>query len=169
MCEDSRTSNTAKGPDRIRLDMVFRWIVAASFLTAQCLGLTADGTFEGKLVETPAREQAAPGWIFIQARNHVLRRVEVAHAAIFRGRQGDRRQRRCNMDCLAVGQDILILAEQDSSGEWHAKRVEILWPGQGSINNGVIPNRFSGEGPCVLPGIFKILRNTRALGLSPSG
>jgi hypothetical protein len=30
------------------------------------------------------------------------------------------------MDCLAAGQVIRVTAEQDRSGEWRAKRVEIL-------------------------------------------
>jgi hypothetical protein len=108
--------------------MVVRWLLAVAFLLSPCYGIAADGTFEGKVIDAPPKEQVVPGWIFIQARNHMLRRVEVAHAVIFRGRQGDRRQRRCNLDCLAVGQEILITAAQDSSGEWHAKRVEIPWP-----------------------------------------
>ena len=106
-----------------------RWMLATALLLSSWRGFAADGTFEGKVIDAPPKEQAVPGWIFIQARNHMLRRVEIAHAVIYRGRQGDRRQRRCNLDCLAVGQEILITAEQDSSGEWHAKRVEILWPG----------------------------------------
>jgi hypothetical protein len=109
--------------------MVVRWLLIAALVLVPPCGFAADGKFEGKVVDTPPREQAVAGWIFIQARNHMLRRVEIAHAIIYRGRQGDRRQRRCNLDCLAVGQEILITAEQDSSGEWHAKRVEILWPG----------------------------------------
>jgi len=107
--------------------MVVRWLLLAALWLSPAFA--AEGTFEGRLIDAPPKEQAVPGWIFIQARNHMLRRVEVAHAAIFRGRQGDRRQRRCNLDCLAVGQDILITAEQDSAGEWHAKKVEILWTG----------------------------------------
>ena len=116
-------------PPGIRLLMVVRWLLIAALMLVPLCGLAADGRFQGKLVDAPPKEQAVPGWIFIQARNHILRRVEIAHAVIYRGRQGDRRQRRCNLDCLAVGQEILITAEQDSSGEWHAKRVEILWPG----------------------------------------
>jgi hypothetical protein len=33
--------------------------------------------------------------------------------------------------------------------------------------NDVIPSRFSGEGPCVLPWSFMELRNARSLGQSP--
>jgi hypothetical protein len=32
----------------------------------------------------------------------------------------------CNSDCLIKGQEVRITAHQDSSGEWRAKRVEIL-------------------------------------------
>ncbi len=109
--------------------MMVKWLVAVAFLLSINYAIAADGTFQGKVIEAPPKEQVVPGWIFIQARNHMLRRVEVAHAVIVRGRQGDRRQRRCNLDCLAVGQEILITAAQDASGEWHAKRVEIAWPG----------------------------------------
>jgi len=35
-------------------------------------------------------------------------------------------QRKCRMECLAAGQEVRIIAEQDSKGEWRAKRVEIL-------------------------------------------
>lgn len=108
--------------------MVVRWLLATGLLLSAWPSFAADGTFQGKVIDTPAREQSIPGWIFIQGRNHTLRRVEVAHATIFLGRHGDRRQRRCNLDCLSIGQEILITAEQDPSGEWHAKRVEILWP-----------------------------------------
>jgi hypothetical protein len=30
------------------------------------------------------------------------------------------------MECLTPGQEIQVTAEQDSSGEWRAKRIEIL-------------------------------------------
>jgi hypothetical protein len=112
--------------------MVIRCLPVVALLLSSWHAFAADGTFQGKVIDAPPQEQVVPGWIFIQARNHMLRRVEVAHAAIFRGHQGERRQRRCNLDCLAVGQEILITAAQDSSGEWHAKRVEISWPGTAS-------------------------------------
>jgi hypothetical protein len=124
--------------------MMVRWLLATALLLSACCGFAADGTFQGKVIDTPAREQSIPGWIFIQGRNHALRRVEVAHATIFLGRHGDRRQRRCNLDCLSVGQEILITAEQDPSGEWHAKQVEILWP---LVNRSAI--RFGAPGVMV--------------------
>ncbi len=87
----------------------------------------ADGMFQGKVIDPPVNEPLKPGWIFVQGRNHMLRRVEVAHAVIvfsegvFPAQQG-----KCRIECLAAGQEVRITAEQDSNGEWRAKRVEIL-------------------------------------------
>ena len=86
-----------------------------------------DGVFQGKIVDPPIAAPHQAGWIFVQGRNHMLRRVEVAHAEIVFGDQIPVSQRRkCKMDCLAPGQQVRVTAEQDSSGEWRAKRVEIL-------------------------------------------
>jgi hypothetical protein len=87
----------------------------------------SEGVFQGKIVDPPAAEAHRAGWIFVQGRNHMLRRVEVAHAEIVFGDQVPVSQRRkCKMDCLVAGQEIRVTAEQDSTGEWRAKRVEIL-------------------------------------------
>ena len=86
-----------------------------------------DGTFLGKITDPPASEPAVKGWIFVQGRNHMLRRVEVAHAEIVYGDEIPASERNdCKADCLRAGQEVRITAHQDSSGEWRAKRVEIL-------------------------------------------
>jgi len=86
-----------------------------------------DGTFRGKITDPPASEPAVKGWIFVQSRNHMLRRVEVAHAEIVYGEEIPASERHnCNADCLKAGQEVRITAHQDSSGEWRAKLVEIL-------------------------------------------
>jgi hypothetical protein len=57
----------------------------------------------------------------------LLRRVEVAHAVIVIGQQVPSSQRRkCGRECLEVGQEVRVTANQDSMGEWRASRVEIL-------------------------------------------
>jgi hypothetical protein len=86
-----------------------------------------DGMFQGKVVNPPVTAPTRPGWIFVQGRNHMLRRVEVAHAVIVFGAEVPASQQHsCHMDCLEVGQEVRVIAEQDAGGEWHAKRVEIL-------------------------------------------
>jgi hypothetical protein len=89
--------------------------------------LAAEGMFEGKVVSPPVSERSIPGWIYVQGRNHMLRRVEVAHAVVVFGKEVPASERRpCRMDCIEVGQEVRVIAEQDKSGEWRAKRVEIL-------------------------------------------
>jgi hypothetical protein len=87
-----------------------------------------DGTFRGKIADPPANESAVKGWIFVEGRNQMLRRVEVAHAEIVYGEEvpASNQRHNCNSDCLVKGQEVRITAHQDASGEWRAKRVEIL-------------------------------------------
>jgi len=87
-----------------------------------------DGTFRGKVIDPPANQPVAPGWIYVQGRNRMLRRVEVAHAVVVFGESIPEHQRhKCNADCLSAGQEVRVTARQDSAGEWRAKRVEILY------------------------------------------
>jgi hypothetical protein len=85
------------------------------------------GIFQGKVIEPPMDVPVRPGWIFVQGRNRLLRRVEVSHAIIVFGQQiPPNYRRKCGPECLEVGQEIRVTADQDSAGEWRAKRVEIL-------------------------------------------
>jgi hypothetical protein len=97
-------------------------------LLISCMPVSAaDGTFRGKVIEPPENTPTVPGWIFVQGRNRMLRRVEVAHAEVVFGDEVPSSQRhKCNSDCLSAGQDVRVTARQDSAGEWRARRVEIL-------------------------------------------
>ena len=87
----------------------------------------ADGTFRGKVIDPPGDIPLVPGWIYVQGRNRMLRRVEVAHAVVVFGDDVPTDQRhKCGSECLSAGQDVRVTARQDSAGEWRAKRVEIL-------------------------------------------
>ena len=109
--------------------MKLGWVLSLVF-GLLAYGITAfavDGTFRGKITDPPANEPTVKGWIFVQGRNHMLRRVEVAHAEIVYGEEIPASERHsCNVECLQAGQEVRITAYQDSSGEWRAKRVEIL-------------------------------------------
>ena len=105
------------------------WIVSLAFglLLSSPVAFAVDGTFRGKIADPPANVPAVKGWIFVEGRNQMLRRVEVAHAEIVYGDEVPASgQRNCNSDCLIKGQEVRITAHQDASGEWRAKRVEIL-------------------------------------------
>jgi len=86
-----------------------------------------DGTFRGKVIEPPLNQPVAPGWIFVQGQNRMLRRVEISHAVIVFGESVPAGQhRKCNSECISAGQEVRVTARQDSAGEWRAKLVEIL-------------------------------------------
>lgn len=76
---------------------------------------------------SPEAQSSAQGWIYVQGRNHMMRRVEASHADIvFADSIPQSQRRKCNIECLTAGQEIRVTAEQDKAGEWRAKRIEIL-------------------------------------------
>ena len=86
-----------------------------------------DGTFQGKVIDPPSNLPKSQGWIYVQGRNHMLRRVEVSHASIvFSKSLPDSQRHKCGVECLTPGQEVRVTAEQDRSGEWRAKRIEII-------------------------------------------
>jgi hypothetical protein len=109
--------------------MKMGWILVLIFvlLLSSPQVSAVDGTFRGKVIDPPWNQPVAPGWIYVQGRNRMLRRVEVSHATIVFGEEVPVHQRRkCNAECLSAGQEVRVTARQDSAGEWRAKRVEIL-------------------------------------------
>ena len=102
-----------------------RVLLSATLLSVPLLAV--DGMFQGRVVNAPPSAARKAGWIFVLGRNHMIRRVEVAHAAIVFGNNVPVNQRHeCDFHCLELGQEVRIIAEQDGQGEWRAKRVEIL-------------------------------------------
>ena len=93
-------------------------------------------------------------WIYVQGRNRMVRRVDVTHATIVSGQQTSTGQgKKCDLECLAIGQEVRITAEQDTSGEWRAKRVEILGAARSktpagsrstTLNNKTLPSHDQG-------------------------
>src|SRR5258708_2680117 len=111
------------------MNMKVCWVLGFAFwlLAGIPSASAADGTFRGKITDPPGSEPAVTGWIFVEGKNHMLRRVEVAHATIVFGEEVPASERRkCDSECLSPGQEVRITAHQDSAGEWRAKRVEIL-------------------------------------------
>jgi hypothetical protein len=105
------------------------WLLCMVFvlLFSSLPASAVDGTFRGRVIDPPMNQPLMPGWIFVQGKNRMLRRVEVAHAVIVFGDEIPVHQRhKCNSECLSAGQEVRITARQDSAGEWRAKRVEIL-------------------------------------------
>jgi hypothetical protein len=135
------------------------WLLSLAFaiLFAVPSAFAADGTFIGKVVDPPTNAPAATGWIFIQGRNNMLRRVDVSHAEILFGDDIPQEQRhKCSSECLSSGQEVRVTAHQDSSGEWQAKRVEILKVASKVAENSLHITTFPKfDGICTLSQITK--------------
>lgn len=113
----------------IRINMRCGWAIflVLALVLLPASGWSSQGMFQGTVIDPPASEPYRAGWIYVQGRNHMLRRVEVAHAVIeFSASLPASQRRACRMDCLEVGQEIRVIATQDKSGEWRAEKVEIL-------------------------------------------
>jgi hypothetical protein len=84
------------------------------------------GTFRGKIVAAPEGKHHK-GWLYIQGRNRMLRRVALAKAEVFYSDQVPAHQReKVPAKGLAEGTEVRVTAEQDDAGEWRALRIEIL-------------------------------------------
>jgi len=85
------------------------------------------GVFRGTVVPAPAEDVNAnhPGWLYVEGRNHLIRRVAVGRAAIVYGDEIPQKQRTAHPE-LSEGTEVRVTADQDSQGEWHALRIEIL-------------------------------------------
>ena len=84
------------------------------------------GTFRGKIVEAPSGKEHE-GWLYVQGRNKMVRRVAVGHARVFYSDDVPAHQReKVPANALSNGAEVRVTAEQDEAGEWHAIRIEIL-------------------------------------------
>ncbi len=84
------------------------------------------GSFRGKIVEGP-HAAAEKDWIYVQARNGMVRRVEISHAQVEYDEDVPANSRLRNpQDALKAGAEVRITAEQGGDGEWRASQVEIL-------------------------------------------
>ncbi|HYY69753.1 MAG TPA: hypothetical protein VE734_08470 [Terriglobales bacterium] len=92
-------------------------------LSLRCLAGTP-GIFQGQVYRD---QNTSPGWIFVQGRNGMLRRVEVSRARVIYAASVPAADRAKNptMD-LVQGAEVRVTAEQDGTGEWRASRIEIV-------------------------------------------
>jgi hypothetical protein len=107
--------------------MRVRRLSAAVFLVATLGFAEALGTFRGTIVDPPQKSAKDKGWIYVQGRNQMLRRVSVAQAKVVYGPDVPLPLRHPQpAAALADGTEVRVTATQDVSGEWRATEVEIL-------------------------------------------
>jgi hypothetical protein len=105
-----------------------RLAVALLFgVAAVMAGMT--GTFRGTIVDPGTKSSADRGWIYVQGRNQMLRRVQIADAKVIYAPEVPAALKATNpATALTDGAEVRVTAAQDGSGEWRATTVEILKP-----------------------------------------
>ena len=84
------------------------------------------GTFRGRVVQPPTNS-SDHGWIYIEGRNHLLRRVQVGKAEVVYAAEVPKSDRHGSPAAsLVEGTEVRVTAEQVSGGEWQARRIEVL-------------------------------------------
>ncbi len=84
------------------------------------------GSFRGTVVESD-ESAVASNWLYVQGRNHTIRRVEISHARVEYDEAVPSANRKSKPErSLVAGTEVRVTAEQGKDGEWRASRVEIL-------------------------------------------
>jgi hypothetical protein len=104
------------------------WAIALMLGTALLLNAGTPGSFRGTIVDGSSTQK---GWIYVQGRNGMARRVEIAHATVVYDEEVPASERRPKAeDALVAGAEVRITAEQGADGEWRASEVEVLKRGE---------------------------------------
>jgi hypothetical protein len=84
------------------------------------------GIFVGRIY-CPPEVRLEPGWLFVQGRKGMLRKVEISGAEVVYSKAIPRSQRMKDPSkSLTHGVEVQVTAEQDGQGEWRARQIEIL-------------------------------------------
>ena len=95
------------------------------------------GIFQGKIRQDA---KPTPGWIYVQSRNGMLRKVEISRARVTYAPSVAAADRGADpVQDLIRGAEVQVTAEQDSSGEWRASHVEIMKVEHRSLESGGQP------------------------------
>jgi hypothetical protein len=82
------------------------------------------GIFQGRVYQD---EKPTPGWIYVQSRNGMMRKVGVSRARVSYADSVAAADRAADpAQDLVNGAEVRVTAEQDAAGEWRASRVEII-------------------------------------------
>lgn len=86
------------------------------------------GSFRGVVVDGPESAKH-DGWIFVQGKNGMLRRVEIAKATVrYDENYPQEKRRNSPRVALKAGIEVRVTATQGKDGEWHASTVDIIEP-----------------------------------------
>jgi len=101
-------------------------LLATAVIFSSIATFAASGTFRGTLVGDPVTQDSHK-WVYLQAPNGSIRRVEISRAELVYGEEIGRQPHPAKPSAaLQKGTGVRVTASQDESGEWAATRVEIV-------------------------------------------
>ena len=117
-----------------------RRTVATALLFA-ALGAAAfagtPGIFQGQIYQDA---KPTSGWIYVRARNAMMRKVEISKARVSYAESVAAADRAADpAKDLVNGAEVQVTAEQDSAGEWRDSRIEIIKVRPHPVQSGVQP------------------------------
>jgi hypothetical protein len=120
---------------RIQLPMRRLRLLAALTITAfvsSAFAGSITGVFQGTVVQLPSsKAQTRVKWLYVQGKNGVIRRANIAKAIIeYDDDFPQKRRHRLASDSLIKAAVVRVTAEQDEArdGEWQATNVLIVSP-----------------------------------------
>jgi hypothetical protein len=106
-------------------------LLALLALTTSAFAGSITGVFQGTVVQLPAKSQARAKWLYVQGKNGVIRRANIAKATIEYDEDFPaKRRHKLPSDSLTTAAVVRVTAEQDEArgGEWQATNVLIVSP-----------------------------------------
>lgn len=101
-------------------------LVTALLFVVPVASAKTSGVFRGILVESPQGE-TPDRFVYLRSRNGSMRKVDTSKAQVAYDESVPKDQQTgAAADALKPGADVRITAEQESDGEWHASRIEIM-------------------------------------------
>src|SRR5258708_12248449 len=94
------------------------WVLSLAFglLIWVPTAFAVDGTFRGKIADPPSNEPAVKGWIFVEGRNKMLRRVEGAQPEnVYGAKRPPNERQKTNFICFRQRQGTTQSTPQQAS------------------------------------------------------
>jgi hypothetical protein len=109
-----------------------RLVLALLILSSTAFAGTITGVFQGTVVQiTAPQPQAKTRWMYVQGKNGVIRRANIAKANFDYDEEYPKAKRHKKPEeSLKTTATVRVTAEQDiaKGGDWQATKVSFVWP-----------------------------------------
>ena len=109
-----------------------RLVLALLILSSTAFAGSITGVFQGTVVQiTASQPQAKTRWMYVQGKNGIIRRANIAKANFDYDEEYPKAKRHKKPEeSLKTAATVRVTAEQDitKGGDWQATKVSFVWP-----------------------------------------